>query len=151
MAFLGAILNFSFVFAGSAGVNPAMILVSGMLILAWRNAGWYGLDRFVLPKLGTPWHRGEVFDPAVGQGLPGDDHLTRPARTRRTPRHPPGVLPHGGPPGPETAGRSAGAAAGRMGEAQLGGMRLPPDRGGDNHDRDAVPFDQPRPPARDRR
>jgi thiosulfate dehydrogenase (quinone) large subunit len=33
------------------------------LILAWRNAGWYGLDRYVLPKLGTPWHRGEVFGP----------------------------------------------------------------------------------------
>ncbi|MDP9208056.1 MAG: DoxX family protein [Actinomycetota bacterium] len=54
MAFLGAILNFSFLFAGSAGVNPAMILVSGLLVQAWRNAGWYGLDRFVLPKLGTP-------------------------------------------------------------------------------------------------
>jgi thiosulfate dehydrogenase [quinone] large subunit len=61
MAFLGAVLNFSFVFAGSAGVNPAMILVSGLLILAWRNAGWYGLDRFLLPKLGTPWHRGQLF------------------------------------------------------------------------------------------
>ena len=68
MAFLGAVLNFSFVFAGSAGVNPAMILVSGLLILAWRNAGWYGLDRFVLPKLGTPWHRGEVFAPSPGSG-----------------------------------------------------------------------------------
>jgi thiosulfate dehydrogenase [quinone] large subunit len=68
MAFLGAVLNFSFVFAGSAGVNPAMILVSGLLILAWRNAGWYGLDRFVLPKLGTPWHRGEVFAPSTGSG-----------------------------------------------------------------------------------
>jgi thiosulfate dehydrogenase (quinone) large subunit len=67
MAFLGAILNFSFVFAGSAGVNPAMILVSGLLILAWRNAGWYGLDRFVLPKLGTPWHRGELFDRRGGE------------------------------------------------------------------------------------
>ena len=65
MAFLGAVLNFSFVFAGSAGVNPAMILVSGLLILAWRNAGWYGLDRFVLPKLGTPWHRGELFEPPL--------------------------------------------------------------------------------------
>jgi thiosulfate dehydrogenase [quinone] large subunit len=54
MAFLGAILNFSFVFAGSAGVNPAMILVSGLLILAWRNAGWYGLDRFVLPASAPP-------------------------------------------------------------------------------------------------
>jgi len=61
MAFLGAILNFSFVFAGSAGVNPAMIVVAGLLILAWRNAGWYGLDRYLLPRLGTPWHRGELF------------------------------------------------------------------------------------------
>jgi len=61
MAFLGAILNFTFVFAGSAGVNPAMIAVAGLLILAWRNAGWYGLDRYVLPRLGTPWHRGELF------------------------------------------------------------------------------------------
>jgi thiosulfate dehydrogenase (quinone) large subunit len=61
MAVVGAVLNFSFVFAGSAGVNPAMILVSGLVILAWRNAGWYGLDRFVLPRLGTPWHRGQRF------------------------------------------------------------------------------------------
>jgi thiosulfate dehydrogenase [quinone] large subunit len=61
-AFLGAVLNFSFVFAGTAGVNPAMIVVSLLLILAWRNAGWYGLDRIVLPKLGTPWHRGELLE-----------------------------------------------------------------------------------------
>ncbi|HVD14554.1 MAG TPA: DoxX family protein [Actinomycetota bacterium] len=61
MAFLGTILNFSFVFAGSAGVNPAMIIVATLLILAWRNAGWYGLDRLLLPRLGTPWHRGQLF------------------------------------------------------------------------------------------
>jgi thiosulfate dehydrogenase [quinone] large subunit len=60
-AALGAVLNFSFVFAGSAGVNPAMILVSLLLILAWRNAGWYGLDRWVLPLLGTPWQRGTLL------------------------------------------------------------------------------------------
>jgi thiosulfate dehydrogenase [quinone] large subunit len=59
-AALGALLNFSFVFAGSAGVNPAMILVSLLLILAWRNAGWYGLDRWALRWLGTPWHRGTL-------------------------------------------------------------------------------------------
>ena len=64
-AALGALLNFSFVFAGSAGVNPAMILVSILLILAWRNAGWYGLDRYLLPRLGTPWHRGTLFQPAA--------------------------------------------------------------------------------------
>jgi thiosulfate dehydrogenase [quinone] large subunit len=60
-AALGAVLNFSFAFAGSAGVNPAMIFVSVLIILAWRNAGWYGLDRWVLPALGTPWHRGPLL------------------------------------------------------------------------------------------
>lgn len=61
-AFFGSTLNFSFVFAGSAGVNPAMLLVSGLLVLAWRNAGWYGADRRLLPALGTPWHRGGAID-----------------------------------------------------------------------------------------
>jgi len=61
VAFLGAILNFSFVFAGSAGINPAMIVVAALLILAWRNAGWYGLDRVVLPRVGTPWQAGVLF------------------------------------------------------------------------------------------
>ncbi|MFP5252271.1 MAG: DoxX family protein [Actinomycetes bacterium] len=65
-AFLGSILNFSFVFAGSAGVNPAMILIAGAVILAWRNAGWYGLDRFALPALGTPWKPGELFEDTRG-------------------------------------------------------------------------------------
>jgi thiosulfate dehydrogenase (quinone) large subunit len=54
-AALGALLNFSFMFAGSAGANPAMVLVSIFIVLAWRNAGWYGLDRYLLPKIGVPW------------------------------------------------------------------------------------------------
>lgn len=68
MAFLGAVLNFSFVFAGSAGTNPAMILVSMLLILAWRNAGWIGLDRWALPALGTPWRRGRLKTQDRGDG-----------------------------------------------------------------------------------
>lgn len=56
-AFLGVVLNFSFVFAGSAGVNPLFLIIGLLLVLAWRNAGWYGLDRFLLPRLGTPWTR----------------------------------------------------------------------------------------------
>lgn len=71
-AFLGAVLNFSFAFAGSAGVNPAMIAVSGLLILAWRNAGWYGLDRWVLPALGTPWHRGHLLRREGAPQMPPD-------------------------------------------------------------------------------
>ena len=60
-AFFGAILNFSFVFAGSAGLNPAMIGLGLLLVLAWRNAGYIGLDRYLLPRLGTPWHRGALL------------------------------------------------------------------------------------------
>jgi thiosulfate dehydrogenase (quinone) large subunit len=70
-AFLGVVLNFSFVFAGSAGVNPAFLIVGLLLVLAWRNAGWYGLDGFVLPLLGTPWQRpaADVGAPRVGAKL----------------------------------------------------------------------------------
>jgi thiosulfate dehydrogenase [quinone] large subunit len=39
-----------------------MIIISTLLILAWRNAGYIGLDRWALPALGTPWHRGAAFD-----------------------------------------------------------------------------------------
>ena len=60
-AFVGAVMNFNYIFAGSAGVNPLYIIISLLLIMAWRVAGWYGLDRFVLPKLGTPWQRGTMF------------------------------------------------------------------------------------------
>jgi len=36
-----------------------------LLLMAWKNAGWWGLDRFVLPALGTPWHGGPVFHRTV--------------------------------------------------------------------------------------
>ena len=43
-------------------MGQLFIILGVVLVMAWRNAGWYGLDRFVLSKLGTPWHRGELFD-----------------------------------------------------------------------------------------
>ena len=60
-AFVGAVMNFNYIFAGSAGVNPLYIIISLLLIMAWRVAGWYGLDRIVLPKLGTRWQPGTLF------------------------------------------------------------------------------------------
>jgi thiosulfate dehydrogenase [quinone] large subunit len=60
-AFFGGVLTTSFGLAGVAGVNPAFFVVEIMLILAWRNAGYYGVDRYLLPALGTPWHLGKVF------------------------------------------------------------------------------------------
>jgi thiosulfate dehydrogenase (quinone) large subunit len=45
---IGALLlNLIYMFTGSAGVNPAYAVLAVFLILAWRNAGSLGLDRFV--------------------------------------------------------------------------------------------------------
>lgn len=60
-AFFGATMNLTFGFAGIAGVNPLFFLLAVLIMLAWRNAGYIGLDRWVLPALGTPWHKGTAF------------------------------------------------------------------------------------------
>jgi len=60
-AFFGSFMNLNFIFAGSISTNPVLGLLGLFLILAWRSAGWLGLDRWLLPKLGTPWHKGEAF------------------------------------------------------------------------------------------
>jgi thiosulfate dehydrogenase [quinone] large subunit len=66
-AFLAGMLSFSFGLAGVAGVNPVFFLFEVLLMLAWRNAGYIGLDRFVLPALGTPWEPGTAFDREKGE------------------------------------------------------------------------------------
>ena len=68
-AFLLAMMNFNFMLAGSAGVNPVYFILALLLVMAWKNAGWWGLDRFVLPALGTPWHAGKLFH-RNGEGKP---------------------------------------------------------------------------------
>jgi len=60
-AFFGGFMNMNYLFAGTVSTNPFMFLIELFLILAWRVAGWYGLDRFVLPLLGTPWQPGKAF------------------------------------------------------------------------------------------
>jgi thiosulfate dehydrogenase [quinone] large subunit len=59
-AFFGATMNMSFLLAGSASTNPIMFALAVGLILAWKVAGYYGLDRYILPLLGTPWHPGPI-------------------------------------------------------------------------------------------
>jgi thiosulfate dehydrogenase [quinone] large subunit len=60
-AFFGAFMNFSFLFAGTVSANPLMLLISIFLILAWKVAGFWGVDRWLFPFLGTPWRPGRVF------------------------------------------------------------------------------------------
>lgn len=60
-AFFGGFLNWNFMMAGTASTNPVLFTISIFLILAWKTAGWLGLDRWVLPNLGTPWQPGRLF------------------------------------------------------------------------------------------
>jgi len=57
-AFFGALMNMSFLLAGSASTNPVLFTLAIGLILAWKVAGYYGVDRYLLPALGTPWRPG---------------------------------------------------------------------------------------------
>lgn len=60
-AFLGAFMNMNYLFSGTVSINPIMFIIELILILAWRTAGWIGLDIYVLPLLGTPWFPGKLF------------------------------------------------------------------------------------------
>jgi thiosulfate dehydrogenase [quinone] large subunit len=60
-AFFGTFMNLNYLFSGAVSTNPFMLLLQLFLILAWRTAGWFGLDRYVLSALGTPWQAGKLF------------------------------------------------------------------------------------------
>ena len=62
-AFFGALMNMSFLLAGSASTNPVLFTLAVGLMLAWKVAGYYGVDRYLLPWLGTPWRPGAQFSP----------------------------------------------------------------------------------------
>ncbi len=69
-AFFGALMNVSYLLAGSSSSNPVMFTFAIGVMLAWKVAGYYGFDRWLLPRLGTPWHPGSVFQrdqPKAGQ------------------------------------------------------------------------------------
>jgi thiosulfate dehydrogenase [quinone] large subunit len=75
----GLLLNLTYMFTGSAGVNPMFGILSVLLILAWRNAGWFGLDRFILghngrssrlgDAVGRMTHRPVLDTPTVAVGV----------------------------------------------------------------------------------
>jgi thiosulfate dehydrogenase [quinone] large subunit len=60
-AFFGFFMNMNYMLAGSLSTNPILLFLSIFLILAWKTAGWWGLDRWVLIDLGTPWSPGLAF------------------------------------------------------------------------------------------
>jgi thiosulfate dehydrogenase [quinone] large subunit len=54
-AFFGALMTMTFMLADTVSSNPILFVGAIGLMLAWRVAGYYGLDRFLLPTIGTPW------------------------------------------------------------------------------------------------
>ncbi|MCB0111947.1 MAG: hypothetical protein KDE53_38755, partial [Caldilineaceae bacterium] len=47
--------NWNFMMAGSASSNPMLFIIAIGVILAWKVAGYIGLDFFLLRFIGTPW------------------------------------------------------------------------------------------------
>jgi len=60
-AFFGLFMNLNYLLAGTVSTNPILFVLSIGLILAWKIAGYWGLDRYVLPKFGVPWRSGQVY------------------------------------------------------------------------------------------
>ena len=51
----GAFMNWNYIMAGSAGVNPMYLAIEIALLLAWKVAGYIGADYFVFRFGATPW------------------------------------------------------------------------------------------------
>ena len=60
-AFFGAFMNWNYMMAGSASTNPLLFAAAIGLILAWKVAGFIGLDFFLLDLVGVPWKTEEEY------------------------------------------------------------------------------------------
>lgn len=69
-AFFGALMNWNFMLAGTASINPVLGILGIAVLAAWKTAGWWGLDRIVLPRVGAPWQPGPLLGGASPK-LPG--------------------------------------------------------------------------------
>jgi thiosulfate dehydrogenase [quinone] large subunit len=57
----GVLMNLNYLLAGTVSINPVLGTFGLFLVFAWRVAGFYGLDRFLLPAIGLPWKPGALF------------------------------------------------------------------------------------------
>ncbi len=48
-AFFGSFMNLNFMLAGSVSVNPILFVLGMGVCMAWRVAGYYGVDHYLLP------------------------------------------------------------------------------------------------------
>lgn len=60
-AFFGGLMNLSFLLAGSLSSGPVLLVLEMLLLVAWKTAGYYGLDRYFFNFIGAPWKPGRWF------------------------------------------------------------------------------------------
>ncbi len=78
-ALAGATMNFNFMLAGSASTNPVLFVLAILILFGWKVAGWMGIDRWLLPALGTPWEPGGITRPLTARVLPGVQPRPKPS------------------------------------------------------------------------
>jgi len=48
-SFMGGVMNWAYIMAGSASVNPMFLVLEVLLVVAWKVSGFFGADYFLLP------------------------------------------------------------------------------------------------------
>ncbi len=66
-AMMGMILNFSYLLAGTVSTNPNMIIFEIFLVVAGFNAGFYGLDYWIIPWFRKALH----YEFHISSGIKG--------------------------------------------------------------------------------
>lgn len=67
-AFGGGALHANFLLMGTVSTDPILFIMASGLVLAWRVAGYHGLDRWALPLAGVPGTPGVLFKPRTPHG-----------------------------------------------------------------------------------
>ncbi|WP_349407389.1 DoxX family protein [Pseudalkalibacillus sp. SCS-8] len=62
---MGLIMNFSYIFSGSAGQNPSMIILGFLIIVAGSNAAVLGLDRWIFRHTNQDEVKSQAKKPAL--------------------------------------------------------------------------------------
>jgi len=69
-ALMGGLMNFSYIMAGSASVNPMFLVLEIFLVLAWKVAGYFGADYFLVPWFASLFGQKKAKTEAIPAGLP---------------------------------------------------------------------------------
>jgi thiosulfate dehydrogenase [quinone] large subunit len=88
----GVFLNLNYGLAGAAGANPILLLLGLLLAVGWRTAGYWGLDRWLLPRVGAADHHDQHL--FTGPSVRNRDRRAEPARRLRAGNralHQPGI------------------------------------------------------------